>query len=371
MCALAEFDVPALAELFTAWGYPRGNARRLLRRFYEGGGESIDEVEIARALRERLLAEGLRSTSILARREARDGTVKLLVGLDVKSQMSNAKSGDDSAYRLLPTAYSSSSVECVLMSSHRSDRAAGCVSSQVGCAMGCDFCASTKSGVERDLTSGEIVEQFLWLRAEARRLGRRLQTVVFMGMGEPLLNYENVVAAIRRIAGEELGALGWRQVTVSTVGIVPGIERLREERLGVQLAVSLHAPDDPTRSSIVPAGRKYRVAEIVEAARRYQESSGRVVNIEYCMLSGVNDSDEQAELLATLMTGMGMHVNLIPYNSIGAGVSGRVYSRPSSERVSRFLEILVSRRVVAHVRGTRGEEIEGACGQLRERVLNS
>ena len=257
------------------------------------------------------------------------------------------------------------------MPSHRSDRAAGCVSSQVGCAMGCDFCASTKSGVERDLTSGEIVEQFLWLRAEARRLGRRLQTVVFMGMGEPLLNYENVVAAIRRIAGEELGAVGWRQVTVYTVGIVPGIERLREERLGVQLAVSLHAPDDETRSAIVPAGRKYRVAEIVEAARRYQESSGRVVNIEYCMLGGVNDSDEQAELLATLLTGMGMHVNLIPYNSIGAGVSGRVYSRPSSERVSRFLEILVSRRVVAHVRRTRGEEIEGACGQLRERGLNS
>jgi 23S rRNA (adenine2503-C2)-methyltransferase len=189
-----------------------------------------------------------------------------------------------------------------------------------------------------------------------------------MGMGEPLLNYENVAAAIRRIAGEDLGALGWRQVTVSTVGIVPGIERLRAEGLGVQLAVSLHAPDDATRASIVPAGKKYQVAEILEAARRYQQDLGRVVNIEYCMLSGINDSDAQAELLASLLAGMGTHVNLIPYNSIGAGVSGRVYSRPSSERVGRFLEVLVSRGVVAHVRRTRGAEIEGACGQLRERV---
>jgi 23S rRNA (adenine2503-C2)-methyltransferase len=213
------------------------------------------------------------------------------------------------------------------------------------------------------------VEQFLWLRAEALRYGRHLATLVFMGMGEPLLNYENVIAAIRRIAGEELGALGWRQVTVSTVGIVPGIERLREERLGVQLAVSLHAPDDETRASIVPAGRKYRVAEIVEASRRYQESSGRVVNIEYCLLRGVNDSDEQAELLASLLAGLGMHVNLIPYNAIGTGVSGRVYERPSAERMERFLEILRSRGVVAHFRRTRGEEIEGACGQLREREL--
>jgi 23S rRNA (adenine2503-C2)-methyltransferase len=390
MPALSDCDVASLGSAFAAWGYPRGNARRLLRRFYDCGGESIEGVEIARSLRERLVAQGLRSTSVLARREAADGTVKLLVGLATKRRSDaatkgkvglatkrrsdEATKGEDGAAALSPSslrafvAPSLSSIECVLMPSHRSDRAAGCVSSQVGCAMGCDFCASTKAGVERDLTSGEIVEQFLWLRAEARRRGRRLQTLVFMGMGEPLLNYENVVAAIRRIAGEELGALGWRQVTVSTVGIVPGIERLREERLGVQLAVSLHAPDDATRSSIVPAGRKYRVAEIVEAARRYQESSGRIVNIEYCMLSGVNDSDAQAELLAERLSGLTMHVNLIPYNSIGAGVSGRVYERPSAERVRRFLEILTARGVVAHVRRTRGEEIEGACGQLRERV---
>src|SRR5438876_433419 len=226
------------------------NARGGLGRFSDCGGESIEGVEIARSLRERLVGQGLRSTSILARREALDGTVKLLVGLATKRRSDGATKGEDIAAALSPSslrafgASSLSSIECVLMPSHRSDRAAGCVSSQVGCAMRCDFCASTKAGVERDLTSGEIVEQFLWLRGEALRLGRRLRTLVFMGMGEPLLNFDNVVAAIRRIAGEELGALGWRQVTVSTMGIVPGIERRRAERLGVQLAVSLHAPDD-------------------------------------------------------------------------------------------------------------------------------
>jgi 23S rRNA (adenine2503-C2)-methyltransferase len=234
--------------------------------------------------------------------------------------------------------------------------------------MGCDFCASTKAGVERSLTSGEMVEQFLWLRGEAARLGRRLQTIVFMGMGEPLMNYDNVTAAIRRMAGEDLGAIGWRHVTVSTVGIVPGIDRMTEEGLGMYLAVSLHAPDDDTRSAIVPTGKRYRVADILAAVRRYQAATGRIVTIEYTLLEGVNDSDAQARLLAELLDGGRMHVNLIPYNSIGPGVSGREYRRPSQERMDRFLEILRERNVVAHFRRTRGADIDGACGQLRERA---
>jgi 23S rRNA (adenine2503-C2)-methyltransferase len=235
--------------------------------------------------------------------------------------------------------------------------------------MGCDFCASTKAGVERSLSSGEIVEQFLYLRAEAARLGRRLQTIVFMGMGEPLMNYDNVTAAIRRIAGEDLGAIGWRHVTVSTVGIVPGIDRMTEEGLGMYLAVSLHAPDDDTRSAIVPTGKRYKVADILSAVRRYQAATGRIVTIEYTLLEGVNDSDAQARLLAELLDGGRMHVNLIPYNAIGLGVSGREYRRPSQERMVRFLEILRDRGVVAHFRRTRGADIDGACGQLRDRAM--
>lgn len=346
MKPLGEYEIAELEDLLESQGLPRSAARKLLRRYYDSGGESIEGVEIARRLREQVESRPLRALSLLARREAVDGTIKLLLGAGV------------------------SSVECVLMPSHRADRAAGCVSSQVGCAMGCDFCASTKSGLERNLSSGEIVEQFLWLRGEALRLGRRLQTVVFMGMGEPLLNYDNVIAAIRRIAGQELGALGWRQVTVSTVGIVPGIERLREEKLGVQLAVSLHAPDDATRAAIVPAGKRFGVEDILDAAARYQQASGRVVNIEYCLLDGINDTDDQAALLAGRLAGRGMHVNLIPYNWIGPGLSGRVYQRPGDERMGRFLEILTAGGVVAHFRRTRGEEIEGACGQLRERMTS-
>src|SRR5215212_568824 len=245
--ALTDYNRSSLAELVGSWGYPASKAGLLLRRFYDSGGTRLDGSLISPLLKERLEGElGLRSSRVVTRREAADGTVKLLVGVG------------------------GSSVECVLMPSHLPDRAAGCISSQVGCAMGCDFCASTKAGVERDLTAGEIVEQFLWLRYEGLKLGRRLQTIVFMGMGEPLMNYENVVAAIRRIAGEELGAIGWRHVTLSTVGIVPGIERLRKEGLGMQLAVSLHAPDDETRAAIVPTGKRYKVADILAAVQRYQ-----------------------------------------------------------------------------------------------------
>ncbi|HYE19257.1 MAG TPA: 23S rRNA (adenine(2503)-C(2))-methyltransferase RlmN [Tepidisphaeraceae bacterium] len=359
MPALSEYDISTLAARFAEWGYPPSAAAKVLRRYYETGGESIDGPQIARGLRARLDAEfPLRSTQIVTRRLAADGTVKFLVGLPTNQP----------ATRLLHTARAQS-VECVLMPSHRPDRAAGCVSSQVGCAMGCDFCASTKAGVERSLTAGEIVEQFLTLRAEAISLGRRLQTFVFMGMGEPLLNYDAVMTAIRRIAGQDLGAIGWRQVMVSTVGIVPGIDRLATEGVPLTLAISLHAPDDDTRSAIVPTGRKYKVADILAAARRYQAAAGRPVNIEYTMLAGVNDSDAQAKLLADLLaTDERMHVNLIPYNWIGPGVSGRVYQRPADERMRRFAEILTAGGVVAHFRRTRGDDIEGACGQLRETV---
>jgi 23S rRNA (adenine2503-C2)-methyltransferase len=182
-------------------------------------------------------------------------------------------------------------------------------------------------------------------------------------------NLEQVVPAIRRIAAPGMGELGWKQITVSTVGIVPGIEHLAEANLNVHLALSLHAPDDGTRSLLVPANRRYRVAEIVEAARRFQERTGRIVTIEYCVLAGVNDADEQAHQLSDLLHGFRAHVNLIPYNPIGSGLSGVVYHRPSPERVTRFLRILQDRGVVAHCRRTRGDDVNAACGQLREMTV--
>jgi 23S rRNA (adenine2503-C2)-methyltransferase len=185
-----------------------------------------------------------------------------------------------------------------------------------------------------------------------------------MGMGEPMLNLGNVIAAIRRIADPVLGALGWRHVTVSTVGIVPGIDALGAADLNVHLAVSLHAPDDATRSRLVPMNRRWPVREIVEAARRFQERSGRVVTIEYCLLAGVNDSDGQAELLAELLRGFRAHVNLIPYNPIGRGVSGVEYVRPTDACLARFAQILQSKGTVVHARETRGDDVAAACGQL-------
>jgi 23S rRNA (adenine2503-C2)-methyltransferase len=187
-------------------------------------------------------------------------------------------------------------------------------------------------------------------------------------MGEPMHNLDHVIAAIRRIADPEMGGLGWRQVTVSTVGVVPGIDRLAEADLNVHLALSLHAPDDATRSRLVPANRRYPVAEIVDAAKRFHAHTGRVVTIEYCLLADMNDSDDHAVALARLLDGFRAHVNVIPYNPIGgAGVSGTRFERPSRDRVIRFLTLLRDHGAVAHARETRGDDVSAACGQLRQR----
>jgi 23S rRNA (adenine2503-C2)-methyltransferase len=278
------------------------------------------------------------------RQQAADGTCKLLIRLpDGKT------------------------VEAVLMPDFREDRAAGCISSQVGCAMGCDFCATTKTGFERNLTSGEIVEQFLALRREAALAGRRLQTLVFMGMGEPMLNLEAVVAAIRRIGDNAVGGLGWRQITVSTVGIVPGIDALAETGLPVHLAVSLHAPDDETRARLLPMGRRFKVEDILAAADRYQARTARPVTIQYCLLQGVNDSAAQARQLAGLVGARRMHVNLLRYNPTGLSLRGVDYEPSSEQSSSAFLEILRDQGIVTHFRRPRGRDIDAACGQLRRR----
>ncbi len=345
MLALSDHDLPSLQALFAGWGANPVHAAPVLREYWRSGGRLLaGSLPIGRALAARLSADVplLRST-ILRRVRSRDGTVKLLVGFP-----------DGAA------------VESVLMPGYRPGMAAGCLSSQVGCAMACDFCASGRAGFERNLTPGEIVEQFLHLRHEAAASARALRTIVFMGMGEPLHNLDAVVAASRRIADRETGALGRRRITISTVGIVPGIDALAEADLNVHLALSLHAPDDETRARLVPMNRAYPVEAILAAARRYQERSRRIVNLEYCLLAGVNDSDRHADLLAERLRGFRAHVNLIPYNEVGPGRTGSGYGRPAPERVDAFLGRLRAAGVVAHPRDRRGADIDAACGQLRE-----
>jgi 23S rRNA (adenine2503-C2)-methyltransferase len=347
MRPLSDYSLGELQREFAGWGFKASHAALVLRAHY--AQECLDplgDLILPRQLSDRLRnAEPGPGSAPVARQEAGDGTCKLLIRL-----------GDGRT------------VEAVMMPDFRDDRAAGCVSTQVGCAMGCDFCATTKTGYERNLTAGEIVEQFLALRREARSAGRRLQTLVFMGMGEPMLNLDAVMAAIRRIAGNEVGALGWRQVTVSTVGIVPGIDALAESGLNVHLAVSLHAPDDATREQLLPVGRRFKVDEILAAADRYQARTARPVTIQYCLLRGVNDSAGQALQLADLVGSRRMHVNLLRYNPTGLSLRGVVYEASTDEASIAFAEVLRSRNVVAHFRRPRGRDIDAACGQLRRRA---
>ena len=344
---MPDLSVEELSDWLLVRGFNISHAARVLRGIYLGNdGRIPDSARLPEGLRELLCATFAKEAASLARRQvSKDGTAKLLLRL-----------GDGRT------------VESVLMPDFHPTRAAGCISSQVGCAMGCDFCATTQTGFERNLTSGEIVEQFIRLRREARAAGRTLRTVVFMGMGEPMLNLKNVIAAVRRMADPALGALGWRQITISTVGIVPGIEELREAELGVHLALSLHAPDDATRADLLPMGRRFDVAEVLAAADRYQASSGRITTIQYCLLAGVNDSLAQARDLSRLLAGRVMHVNLLRYNPTGLSLRGRTYAPSSMEKTEAFLAELRAHGTVAHLRRARGPDIDAACGQLRKRA---
>ncbi|HUG13200.1 MAG TPA: 23S rRNA (adenine(2503)-C(2))-methyltransferase RlmN [Opitutaceae bacterium] len=346
MVDLHSFSIGQLESTLAAWGFKPSHAARILRSFFaHGGSVNWDSLRLPAGLRARLEDSiSPPPVAIAARQESDDGTTKLLLRLA-----------------------DGRTIESVLMPDYRPDRAAGCISSQVGCAMGCDFCATAQNGFERNLTIGEIVGQFLALRREAIATGRRLQTLVFMGMGEPMLNLGNVLTAIDRIASNKLGALGCRQITVSTVGIIPGIDALTAANPGIHLAVSLHAPDDATRARLLPAGKRFNVADILAAADRYQATSGRPLTIQYCLLRGVNDSPAQARDLAALLAGRRMHVNLLRYNPTGLSLRGVAYETTDDATAETFIAEVRAGGAVAHFRRPRGRDIDAACGQLRGR----
>jgi 23S rRNA (adenine2503-C2)-methyltransferase len=292
----------------------------------------------------------------------------LMAGYQVgRSRLSGNSRADDGTFKLLLRMVDGELVETVGMPYH--DRFSCCVSTQAGCAVGCRFCATGGSGFRRNLTAGEIVDQVLWVQDTARqeKLFRhgdeRVSHVVFMGMGEPLLNYEASLKAVR-LLNAEMG-IGMRNLTLSTIGYVPGIYQLAGEDLQLTLAVSLHAPDDDLRRQLVPGMARYRVSEIIQACRDYARDTGRRVTFEYCLLKGVNDGLEQAELLAALLKGMLCHVNLIPYNR----APGTGFSRPVHEQVSAFRQALQDAGIAVTQREQRGAGIDAACGQLRRRSL--
>ncbi len=256
-------------------------------------------------------------------------------------------------------------VESVLM--RYPERVTMCISSQAGCGMNCPFCATGQGGLTRNLSTGEIVEQVL---AGARSLAKgeieggvgRVNNLVFMGMGEPLANYKNVVGAIRRLTDDAPAGFGMsgRGITVSTVGLVPRIRQLADEGIPATLAISLHAPDDELRDTLVPINTRFKVKEVLDAAWYYIEATGRRISIEYAMIKDINDQGWRADLLGQLLRGHQVHVNLIPLNPTPG--SKWTASRPEDER--EFVRRLKNQGVAVTVRDTRGREIDGACGQL-------
>ncbi|MFN8019748.1 MAG: 23S rRNA (adenine(2503)-C(2))-methyltransferase RlmN, partial [Acidimicrobiales bacterium] len=268
-----------------------------------------------------------------------------------------SRSDDGETVKWLWTLHDGRQVETVLM--HYPDRTTVCVSSQAGCAMACGFCATGQAGFDRHLSTGEIVEQVVRARRRSAEAGKRLSNVVFMGMGEPFANYDRTWSAVERIH-DDLG-LGARHLTVSTVGIVPGIDRLAAERLPVNLAISLHVANDAERDELVPVNRRYPLAELAHACHRYLAATRRRISFEWALIDGVNDTDRHAEELAAYARPLGAHVNLIPLNPTpGYPVRG---SAP--ERVRAFARLLEELGINATVRRTRGTDIDAACGQLR------
>lgn len=292
---------------------------------------------------------------------------KLTEGLlpDLMSVVRHVSCDDDATRKTLWKLFDGTLVESVLM--RYPDRVTMCISSQAGCGMNCPFCATGQAGLTRNLSTAEIVEQIAAgmrdLKSGAVAGGEaRLSNVVFMGMGEPLANYNRVLASIRRLTDPAPDGFGLSQrgITVSTVGLVPAMHRLADEGLSCRLALSLHAPDDELRDELVPVNTRWKVDEVLDAAWNYAEKSGRRISIEYALIKDINDQAWRADLLGRLIKNHRVHVNLIPLNPTPG--SKWTASRPEDER--EFVRRLQAHGVPTTVRDTRGQEIDGACGQL-------
>jgi 23S rRNA (adenine2503-C2)-methyltransferase len=339
--AATDLLLDELQPLLQEQGLFPYRARQVFRWAHGSRAAGWDDLsDLPKSFREKL-ASVLPFRALIQVKEQRsaDGTVKLLMrtadGQQIETVHIPARSSESGDERLTV-----------------------CVSSQAGCALACRFCATGQMGFGRNLSPGEIVEQVYSVGLVLG--GRRPDNVVFMGMGEPLSNYDNVVKAVRLLADAAGFGLSPRRVTVSTSGLVPEIRRLTREDLGVRLAISLHAPTNELRSELMPINRRYRIQEVVEAAQAYAEASGRRASFEYVLLYGINDRPEQARQLVRLLHGRHAHVNLIPYNETASG-----YTPTPAEGIRAFAQILRTENLPCSIRASRGRDIAAACGQLK------
>ena len=343
---LLGFDLDGLAAYCEQLGEKRFRATQLFRWIHQKGASDFGQMsDLAKSLRDKLASRAeIRALSVISEHVSADGTVKWLFDVGAGN-----------------------AVEAVFIP--EDDRGTLCVSSQAGCAVGCRFCSTGHQGFSRNLETSEIVAQ-LWfaehsLRARLQTTERVISNVVMMGMGEPPQNYAALVPALKTMLDDHGYGLSRRRVTVSTSGVVPMIDRLRED-CPVALAVSLHAPNDALRDPLVPLNRKYPIAELLDACRRYLEAAPRdFITFEYCMLDGVNDTPGHAAELVGLLKGkVACKLNLIPFNPFPA--SG--LKRSSNERVRAFGDVLLQAGIVTTIRKTRGDDIDAACGQLAGEV---
>ena len=332
---ISSYTLEGLTALMKELGQPAFRAKQIFHWLHQ---KLVTEFSAMTDQPKALLAkleEGyyIAAPTIVRRQQSKDGTVKYLFALE-----------------------DGNCIETVIMRYHYGVTA--CVSSQVGCRMGCRFCASTQAGRVRNLEAGEIAGQ---IYAAQKDIGERISHIVLMGIGEPLDNFDNVMDFLSIISSPDGVNIGMRNISLSTCGIVPMIDKLAEKKLQLTLSISLHAPNDAMRSGMMPVNDAYPVAQLISACRRYQQTTGRRVSFEYSMVRGVNDSPATAKELAALIRGMGAHVNLIPINP----VDGSPYSATDAENVKRFQTLLTDLGVNATVRRRLGSDISAACGQLR------
>ena len=333
---LAELELPALEAALEARGHQRFHARQIFRWLYRRGVADVEAMtDLSRDLRAALAQDFTLSALTLAHREtSADGTEKFLLRLADGKHIESVFIPDTPAMTF-------------------------CISTQVGCAMACAFCLTGKMGLVRNLTAAEIVGQVRVL-ADALDMREAPFNIVLMGMGEPLHNYDETMKALRILADEHGFDMPARRITLSTVGLLPALERLASEPVMPNLAISLHAPTDFQRGELVPINRKYGVSDIIEACRRFPLQKRRRITFEYVLLAGVNDSPQDARRLAKLVAGVKSKVNLIPLNA----AAGIPFERPSDEAIDRFAKIVSEHGVDVSVRKSRGRDIRAACGQL-------